>query len=429
MLSGSTAAADVSPVPVPAEPDPRLDRRRHRPGLRQRRAPGRPAGTRASPAGRARRRPAASTGTPIAGCPASNAVVYARAARSSCRTIDRAARPARDPPQADRRGGEHGRARRRRRRPRRSRATCCRRCWSASGRAGTSAPTATAAASSPTTTAAQRSERGASVRGRSGRAAPTAAAAAPKSRSERRRRRLRLPLRACSVTTARLRGRAVRPSAFLPRKSALAWLAWRSCVRSWWSIPAATSTTAKMRDVLVGALASELKLDVVETTHRGHAPRARRPGGRRRHRPRRGRRRRRHRERGRQRPAGERPRAAPADARRRPRRLHQRLLPRARPLPGPGRGDRGDPRLAPGRTHPAGLARHRQRARAPTDADADAAGRRRAGSSSPPGSASTPRSSPGSRPSARRDGGPPAPSTSGRPPAPSCWAASAAGRR
>ncbi|HLM07607.1 MAG TPA: diacylglycerol kinase family protein [Blastococcus sp.] len=34
--------------------------------------------------------------------------------------------------------------------------------------------------------------------------------------------------------------------------------------------PAATTTTAKMRDVLVGALASELKLDVVETSHRGH---------------------------------------------------------------------------------------------------------------------------------------------------------------
>jgi diacylglycerol kinase family enzyme len=34
--------------------------------------------------------------------------------------------------------------------------------------------------------------------------------------------------------------------------------------------PAATSTTAKMRDVLVGALASELKLDLAETTHRGH---------------------------------------------------------------------------------------------------------------------------------------------------------------
>ena len=34
--------------------------------------------------------------------------------------------------------------------------------------------------------------------------------------------------------------------------------------------PAATSTSAKMRDVLVGALASELKLDVVHTTHRGH---------------------------------------------------------------------------------------------------------------------------------------------------------------
>jgi diacylglycerol kinase family enzyme len=34
--------------------------------------------------------------------------------------------------------------------------------------------------------------------------------------------------------------------------------------------PAATSTTAKMRDVLVGALASELKVDVAETEHRGH---------------------------------------------------------------------------------------------------------------------------------------------------------------
>ncbi len=35
--------------------------------------------------------------------------------------------------------------------------------------------------------------------------------------------------------------------------------------------PAATSTTAAMRNVLVGALGGELKLDVVETTHRGHA--------------------------------------------------------------------------------------------------------------------------------------------------------------
>ncbi|MGY1886896.1 MULTISPECIES: diacylglycerol/lipid kinase family protein [unclassified Blastococcus] len=34
--------------------------------------------------------------------------------------------------------------------------------------------------------------------------------------------------------------------------------------------PAATTTTAKMRNVLVGALASELKVDVAETTHRGH---------------------------------------------------------------------------------------------------------------------------------------------------------------
>ncbi|RBY87262.1 diacylglycerol kinase family lipid kinase [Blastococcus sp. TBT05-19] len=35
--------------------------------------------------------------------------------------------------------------------------------------------------------------------------------------------------------------------------------------------PAATTTSAKMRDVLVGALASELKLEVAETGHRGHA--------------------------------------------------------------------------------------------------------------------------------------------------------------
>jgi diacylglycerol kinase family enzyme len=35
--------------------------------------------------------------------------------------------------------------------------------------------------------------------------------------------------------------------------------------------PAATSTTAAMRDDLVGALAGDLKLDVVETGHRGHA--------------------------------------------------------------------------------------------------------------------------------------------------------------
>ena len=35
--------------------------------------------------------------------------------------------------------------------------------------------------------------------------------------------------------------------------------------------PAATTTTAKVRDVLVRALSSDLKVDVVETTHRGHA--------------------------------------------------------------------------------------------------------------------------------------------------------------
>src|SRR4051812_4555723 len=35
--------------------------------------------------------------------------------------------------------------------------------------------------------------------------------------------------------------------------------------------PAATSTTSKMRDVLVGALGSELKVDVAETGRRGHA--------------------------------------------------------------------------------------------------------------------------------------------------------------
>lgn len=35
--------------------------------------------------------------------------------------------------------------------------------------------------------------------------------------------------------------------------------------------PAATTTTAKMRDVIVGALGSRLKVDLVETGHRGHA--------------------------------------------------------------------------------------------------------------------------------------------------------------
>ena len=35
--------------------------------------------------------------------------------------------------------------------------------------------------------------------------------------------------------------------------------------------PVATSTTAKMRDVIVGALGSQLKVDLVETDHRGHA--------------------------------------------------------------------------------------------------------------------------------------------------------------
>jgi diacylglycerol kinase family enzyme len=35
--------------------------------------------------------------------------------------------------------------------------------------------------------------------------------------------------------------------------------------------PTATTTTPGMRDVLVGALGGELKLDVVETAHRGHA--------------------------------------------------------------------------------------------------------------------------------------------------------------
>ncbi len=35
--------------------------------------------------------------------------------------------------------------------------------------------------------------------------------------------------------------------------------------------PAATSTNTKVRDVLVGALGSQLKVDLAETTHRGHA--------------------------------------------------------------------------------------------------------------------------------------------------------------
>src|SRR4051794_16279449 len=119
----------------------------------------------------------------------------------------------------------------------------------------------------PATTAAQRRERGASGWGRSGRAA-VGCAAAPKRRSARLRGGCG-GTPAGSFTGPRLRGRHRQPPSSRgkgPRLDSL--VAMRALVVV---NPAATSTTAKMRDVLVGALASELKLDVVETAHRGHA--------------------------------------------------------------------------------------------------------------------------------------------------------------
>ncbi len=298
----------------------------------------------------------------------------------------------------------------------------------------------------PTTTAAQRSERGASGRARRRARAPTAAAAGAEQ-----------PVGPggggcggpplCSVTTARLRGprRWSRPPSS-PANRAPRWLAWRSCARSWWSTlrppaprrrcgtcssapsPASSSSTSS-RPPTAGTAASsaprppptgiDLVVSVGGDGTVNEVVNGLLENG---------------------------PGAAPADAGRRARGLDQRLLPRARALPRPGRGDRGDPRLAAGRPDPPGVPRHRERVghqhrpghrRRPVAAAAVAertppgtrrSGRRRAGSSSPPGWASTPRSSPASRPTGRRDGGPPARSTSRRRPAPSCSAGSAAVR-
>src|SRR5687767_1323914 len=127
------------------------------------------------------------------------------------------------------------------------------------------APRASASASTPTTRAARRSGAGASGRTRAGRGAD-GSAGAPNSRSARRRGSdPRAPLG--SVTTARLRGPG--PSSSRGNPSGLVNLA---VMRALVVVnPAATTTTPGMRDVLVGALGGALKLDVVETGHRGHA--------------------------------------------------------------------------------------------------------------------------------------------------------------
>ena len=169
------------------------------------------------------------------------------------------------------------------------------------GRAATRAPTATAAASTPTTTAAQRTERGAS-RARASRTRRGRLAGGPEEPLGAPAGRLRRGSASGSVTTREITREPVRPPPSSPEtgRSLVSLAAMRALVVV---NPAATSTTAKMRDVLVGALGSELKVDVVETDAPRARPRARRPGGRRGHRPRGRRRRRRHRERGRQRPA------------------------------------------------------------------------------------------------------------------------------
>ena len=363
VLSGSTAAADVAALPVPAQPDPGLDRRRHRPGLRTLASAvqvGEP-GLRAWPAGTARRPPPPGPARRSAGA-------RPRTPRRSPRARRRSAprSPGRGPTPATR-------ARPTRRQPRAPAATSARMTTSARARARlsgvlvrvsqsqVSAPTATrrgldadderrpsAATAGPPGAAARGGAPTARQRRRTGaRPAGAAAAAAPAG-----------SVTGGEITRRARRARAVPPAGNRPALVNLAVMRALVVVN-----PAATSTTAKMRDVLVGALGSELKLDVAETAHRGHARELGAAGGRRRHRPRRVRGRRRHRQRGRQRPARERARAAPADARRRARRLDQRLLPGAGPLAGPGRGDRGDPRLAARRPHPAGLPRHGQRHR------------------------------------------------------------------
>ena len=192
--------------------------------------------------------------------------------------------------------------------------------------------------------------------------------------------------------------------------------------------PAATSTTAKMRDVLVGALASELKLDVAETAPPRPRPRAGRPGRRRRHRPRRRRRRRRHRQRGGQRAARARALAAAC-----------RCSPSSRAAP---------PTSSPGRSA-ARATRWRRPPRSSTRCAPAAPGSCR---SAPPRASGTedagPTGGPTPRwfvfaaglgfdaeviarveaPAGRRDAAPPAPSTCARRSPPSCSAASAAAR-
>ncbi len=181
--------------------------------------------------------------------------------------------------------------------------------------------------------------------------------------------------------------------------------------------PAATTTSARTRDVLIHALASEMKLEAVTTEYRGHA-----------------------RDLGRQAAesedidlvvalggdgtvnevvngllhAGPDPERLPAP-RRGPRRLHQRL----RPRPGPAQRRRGGDRRPAGRpargqrTHGRPGAGRRAR-RAPRTRPCP-----RAGSPSARGSASTPAWSDGSNSSASAAGDPPMRSTApGRPPVP-----------
>ena len=141
------------------------------------------------------------------------------------------------------------------------------------------------------------------------------------------------------------------------------------CVRCWWRTRRRPRPPARSATSWSGALSSELKVDVAETTHRGHA-----------------------RELAAQATAdgvdvvvtlggdgtvneaangllADRTGPARADAGHRARRVDERLLPGAGPLPGPGGGDRRDPRLDPGRPHPPGPARGRHR-RGPARPDA-----------------------------------------------------------
>ena len=334
MLSGSTSAADVAAVPVPAEPDPRLDRRRHRPdlgGSAGLSAPGRPAAPRGWPAGRAGGDEEQDRHADRGLLRLERGGVRQRGQEQICSTMTgpRAQPPPATGPPPPRRAPRRQPATRR---PRRARGRRCRRAGQRQRRAGRARRPRAAAPRRPTTAAARRSDRGASARGRcgpgrrrlggrartAGREPGAAAGGVP-------------PL--CSRHDGEVTRPRTAPPAPSSRERRSAWLACRSCARSWWSTPRRPARRPRCATCWCGALASELKLDVVADRRTAGTPASSAAQA-----AAEGidlvvvRRRRRHGQRGRQRPAGER-------ARRRTCRCWP-SSPAARPTSSPARSGR-----------------------------------------------------------------------------------------